>query len=69
MKARQTCSLSLHGALRLSSDEVMLRNIPNRYTCEELLSEVIMAGFDRMSADLQGLKFNVKFLHKHIASA
>ena len=30
--------------------EVMLRNIPNRYTCEELLSEVIMAGFDRMPA-------------------
>jgi len=26
---------------------VMLRNIPNRYTCEELLSEVMIAGFDR----------------------
>eukprot|EP00435_Cladocopium_sp_Y103_P060210 s47_g22.t1 len=25
---------------------VMMRNIPNRYTCEELLSEVMMAGFD-----------------------
>ena len=25
---------------------VMMRNIPNRYTCEELLSEVMVAGFD-----------------------
>ena len=27
---------------------VMMRNIPNRYTCEELLSEVMAAGFDSM---------------------
>eukprot|EP00913_Durusdinium_trenchii_P025119 g23579.t1 len=26
----------------------MMRNIPNRYTCEELLSEVMAAGFDAM---------------------
>ena len=27
---------------------VMMRNIPSRYTCEELLRELILAGFDRM---------------------
>ncbi|CAE7547678.1 ML3 [Symbiodinium natans] len=26
----------------------MLRNVPNRYTCEELLAEIMNAGFDHM---------------------
>ena len=38
------------GLTTVALAQVMLRNIPNRYTCEELLSEVIMAGFDRMPA-------------------
>eukprot|EP00439_Symbiodinium_sp_Y106_P065609 s2006_g10.t1 len=43
MDAQKVASL-----FRDDKTTVMLRNIPNRYTCEELLSEVIMAGFDRM---------------------
>ena len=32
--------------LLVNKTTVMMRNIPNRYTCEELLSEVMAAGFD-----------------------
>ena len=43
MDAREAASLFREG-----QTTVMLRNIPNRYTCEELLCEVMTAGFDHM---------------------